>query len=865
MELIERDLPLVSLQAIFQKVDEGEGHCIFIDGEAGMGKTSLVKAFINKVKNRCNVYQGICDSLFVPRPLAPIFDIMVQLRHALPETKFRVEDRTQLFTELFHTLKNQEETCLIVFEDIHWADEATLDFIKFLARRITQLRCLFLLTYRDNEISFDHAISNLTGQLYANSFTRLHLVPLSRCAVEKLSIDKGYKGEDVYTISGGNPFYVNEILASYSTGVPDNIKDSVLSSFNRLDEATKDLWRLLAVLPTGFEITYLEKMQPAYSASANYCLDQKILIAKDGLISFKHELFRRTIENSLSPILRIELNKRILELFRESFEKNGEIERIIHHAKAANENEIVVHYAPLAAEQAAKLGAHIQASKLYLTAIEYYQDDDSSTLISFYELYAYECYLTNQVKEAIIYTGKLMHLLQSSHEIERRGNCLRLLSRLWWLDGNKKKADAYANEAVDLFMAEPISSAKAMSFSNMSQLKMLSDEHDECIYWGEKAIEMAKELGDDQILCHALNNVGTSLARIQSTRGQGNELLEQSLHIAIENSFHEHAARAFTNLGSCALVMKDYELAKNTLEAGIQYCEARDLDPWKSFMSAEKAKLHFELGNWDLARQTSEFLLHVNSEHRLTKTESLVIVSRIKMRKGEDDILPLLREAESIAVAIMDLQSLLPVLVAFLEYEWITGKMFVEHKLLDAVINMVQQRGNVFENSEFAFWLFKARNQKIRINEMHVGFELENAVTILKATTFWKDLSCPYEQAILLFELNDIEKRKALEIIDRLEATAVFEKLKFLMRTCGIKKLPKGIRKTTKSNAAHLTQRELDILEQLKEGLQNKEIGQRLFISPKTVEHHISSILFKLDVNSRAKAVQQAFRLALLN
>ncbi len=132
------------------------------------------------------------------------------------------------------------------------------------------------------------------------------------------------------------------------------------------------------------------------------------------------------------------------------------------------------------------------------------------------------------------------------------------------------------------------------------------------------------------------------------------------------------------------------------------------------------------------------------------------------------------------------------------------------------------------------------------------------------AAEIWKQLGCPYEQALTLFEGNEEDKRKALEIMDKLGATAVFEKMKFLMRAGGIKSLPKGIRKTTRANPANLTERELDVLQLMKEGLQNKEIADRLFVSPKTVDHHISSIFFKLEVNSRTKAVQEAQQMNIL-
>jgi DNA-binding CsgD family transcriptional regulator len=864
MELIERAGYLASMQHAFQNVDAGEGHCIFVSGEAGIGKTSLVREFCNRVKNKSDIFQGTCDALFSPRPLAPLYDILLQVWNNLPEYSNDMRERTKLFTEFFFEIKNKKEISVIVFEDIHWADEATLDFIKFFGRRITQLKCLFILTYRDDEIHSRHPLRNVLGQLNPDSFTRLQLLPLSREAVEKMTEEKGYKGEDVYSVSGGNPFYVNEILASYSAGVPDNIKDSILSSYNGLDENTKHVWQILSVMPTRFEMKYLEKMEPSYAASLHNCLDLQILIPKDGLIFFKHELFRRTIENSLSPLLRIELHKKILELFKESFEQNKQIERIIHHAKNANDYDTVVKYAPLAAKHASSVGAHIEASKLYLTAIEYYQDHDENMLIQLYESYAYECYLTSQIKEAIIYEGKALNVLKEKNDPEKEGNCMRFLSRLNWIDGNRKKADVYANQAIEVLSDLPPSKSKAMAFSNMSQLKMLANEHDESILWGEKAITMAKELGDEETLAHALNNVGTGQMRILSSRQKGIELLQKSLDIAIKNSYEEHAARAYTNFGSSAVEMKDYAFAKKMIGEGIQYCEERDLDSWRTYILVYKARMWMETGNWNEAYVIADDLIKDPYLRPISKIGALVIAATIKMRRGENDFLPLLVEARAKAFETMEAQRIIPVLVAFMEYEWLTGTTFIKKEDLTIALKLLDFAANLYEKSEFDFWLFRTRKEHVARKELHEAYDIHDLKSALKAANLWKQIGCPYEEALALFEGSENDKKTAIEIIHNLGAHAVYEKMKFEMRASGIKSIPRGLRQSTMSNPANLTQRELDVLELLKEGLQNKEIADRLFVSPKTVAQHISSIFFKLDVNSRAKAVQEATRLTII-
>jgi DNA-binding CsgD family transcriptional regulator/GTPase SAR1 family protein len=860
MELIERDGFLDTLRTEFKNIESGEGHCIFVSGEAGIGKTSLVKMFCKELKDKGNIYQGTCDALFSPRPLAPLYDILLQMGNGLPEIGNDITDRTAFFTRFHHRLKNEKEVSLLIFEDIHWADEATLDFIKFLGRRITQLRCLFILTYRENEIHAHHPLRTVLGQLHAGSFTRMQLLPLTKQAVEKLAVEKGYSGEDVFSITGGNPFYVNEILASYSPGIPENIKDSILSVYNRLDEKTKQLWQILSVLPTGLEIRYLEKMEPSFTAAIESCLDSKILISKNELIFFKHELYRRTIETSLSPLVRIALNKKIIDLFKESFEQRREIERIIHHAKNANEYELVAHYAPVAARQAALAGAHIEAAKLYLSAIEYYQGNDKDMLLQFYNAYAYECYLTNQIKEAIIYAGKSLHLIKEKKDTGRIADCMRFLSRLWWLDGNIKNAEDYAEQAIEVLDDQPSSHVKAMAFSNKSQIKMMLDQPAESIKWGEKAIDIAKELGDEESLSHALNNVGSVYMNFSASEQKGIEMLQQSLEIALKNSFHEHAARAYSNLGSNALKMKNYLFSKKILEEGIEYCDERDLDSWRLNNLSLLACLHLETGDWNTAYSLADNLLKNEDKPRAFRIAALIVIASVQMRRGDGDPLPLLLTAETKALETTELQRIVPSLIALLEYEWITGKNFIKPEDLNRCKHSIEQSIYTIEKNEFAFWLHKTRKEYVRLNDVYKGYDVSSVKKAQQAAVLWEKTGNTYAQALTLFEGDDDDKRKAISIVQKMGAVAICEKMKFEMRASGIKSIPRGIRKSTKSNPANLTERELDVLQLLKEGLTNKEIASRLFISTKTVDHHISSIFFKLDVNSRIKAVQEAIR-----
>jgi len=860
MELIERTDVLSLLQTEFEKTIRGEGHCVLINGEAGIGKTALVKSFCKQ--QECIIYQGSCDALFTPRPLAPLYDIIWQIKKDLWSVSHTIEERSELFLKVFYELSLHNKNILIVFEDIHWADEATLDFIKFFIRRLHQLRCLFILTYRDDDSHSGHSLKNTFGSLSPDLLTRIQLNPLSRQAVYKMAEEKGFDPEPVYAISAGNPFYVTEILASYSPGIPENIKDSILAVYNQQAEGTRNAWQMCSVIPEGLEVSRFAKLKSSWEGM-DHCFALKIIVVKNDRIIFKHELYRRTIEASLSPFKRIALNKTILELFLQTFDEK-DIERIVHYAKHANEYKTVAQYAPIAAKQAAAVGAHVEASKLFLTAIEYSEADDTDMFPKLYEDYAYECYLINQIKEAIIYEGKALKLWRQKNEIEKAGNCMRFLSRLWWFDGNRAEAEKYGREAIELLQSEPPSKAKALAFSNVSQLKMLCDEHDECIQWGSLAIDMAKEINDDEILCHALNNVGCSQWKSDYTDNAGKNILLESLNLALKHSFHEHAARAYSNIISVALMAKDYELCQEYLPGAINYCEERNLDASKNYKLYMKARILLETGNPKAAAAIAENLLSDPNQLGTAKMGSSIVMLTIKMRQGKNDILPLLLEAKNLIFKTQEHQRIIPLVIAILQYEWLSEMSMLSDKELTTSIDLVQKVTAITLNSEFDFWLKKVRKQDIQLPKLYEPYQLLKDGEVHLSASFWEKKHCYFEQAMALFEGDEEDKKAALTILQQMEANAICEKIKMEMRAGGIKKIPRGQRESTKTNPMNLTNRELDVLQLLQKGIQNKEIAQSLFISPKTVDNHISNILFKLDVNSRSKAVHEAVRLNIL-
>src|SRR4030095_12551342 len=260
---------------------------------------------------------------------------------------------------------------------------------------------------------------------------------------------------------------------------------------------------------------------------------------------------------------------------------------------------------------------------------------------------------------------------------------------------------------------------------------MLSDQFSECILWGEKAIAIAEEVDDEETLAHALNSMGSSQMLNQSSTSTGIALLEQSLAISLNNSYHEHAARAYAALGSNAVTIKDYSSAKKALEEGINYCEERDLDSLKLYMLSWKARLHLENGDWAEAFTIANNLLKRENLLPVVKIGALAVVATIKIRRGEPNVLPLLLEAKTMAFETTELQRIIPTLLALLEYEWVTGKTCIEPEALDRTINIFMQARRFSKKSRFFFWLRKVRRQH-RLDKILKGREEKISVLTMK-------------------------------------------------------------------------------------------------------------------------------------
>src|SRR5438034_2557755 len=201
MELLEREEFLGELETILSDVAAGNGRFVLVSGEAGIGKTSLVERFTAVHKAQVRVLWGACDALFTPRPLGPLYDIAQQTHGDLLALLEEEAPRASIFSAALDEMENEHTPSITVVEDVHWADEATLDLLKFLGRRINRIHSMLVVTYRDDEVGADHPLRLVLGDLPQRSVARLRLPPLSAGAVDTLAEQAGRNSEDLYQIT----------------------------------------------------------------------------------------------------------------------------------------------------------------------------------------------------------------------------------------------------------------------------------------------------------------------------------------------------------------------------------------------------------------------------------------------------------------------------------------------------------------------------------------------------------------------------------------------------------------------------------------------------------------------------------------
>jgi DNA-binding CsgD family transcriptional regulator/tetratricopeptide (TPR) repeat protein len=849
---LEREAFLEPLLTALEQAREGSGRLVFLAGEAGVGKTALVRRLCAEAGDAF-VLEGACDTLFTPRPLGPIADIAAQSGGELAELVARGARPHELLAVLRTDLRAR--ATVLVLEDLHWADEATLDLVRLLGRRIHATRGVVVATYRDDELSHDHPLRSVVGGLAgAAGVTTLRLTPLSLAAVRELATPHGVDATELYGRTGGNPFFVTEALATGVHVVPPTVRDAVLARAAQLDADARELLEAVAIVPSHADLDLLEALAGAQTVRIDACVESGMLVQTDDGIAFRHELARIAVEESVGPIRKRGLHAAALHALRE---RGDDVARLAHHAEAAGDAESALRFATMAAERAAAHGSHREAANQYARALRFGDALSLAERAALLDRRARECYLTDQSDEAIAAAEQAVQCYRTLGDPLKEGSALTWLGEILWCPGRPQEAGERAREAVEVLEREPPGRELALAYATLGERCGIARRTGDAKACGRRALELAEQLGEDGIAANAL----ILLAGIEGSCEQ----LELGLERALRADVPEQAARAFLILALLAAEDHAHARARDYVERGLEYCEDHGIELHRLYLLMSRARLELDEGRWSEAAETAATVLRIPRTSISPRICALSVLARVRARRGDPDYTPLLEEAWALAEPTGELDRLGPVSAARAEAAWLRGDPGAVARATDRALALASECGAAQVAGELALWRWRAglvEEVPVPIVEPY-RLELDGEWKL--AAALWRELGCPYDAALAVAAGADEEAlRGALDELEALGARPAAAIVARRLRALGVRGLTRGPRTSTRANVAGLTRREADVLRLLAQGLRNADIAERLFLSPRTVDHHVSAVLRKLDVRTRGEAVAAASPLGLL-
>lgn len=870
--LLERSEACSAMRSALQQVRKGQGRCVVLAGEAGIGKTSLLRAVAADTGGDWRWLQGSCDPLHTPRPLGPLVDLAHRLPPGLAHALHAGDTYNGLFPALLAWLCRSRPPSALVIEDLHWADEATLDCVRYLGRRLADAGFAIILTLRREPGETPAPLRQTLAALGGAETLHIDLMPLSPPAVAEMAARHGRPAAGLHALTGGNPFYLQQVLASAPGTVPGSLRDSVLDQAAALSPAAREALDLVAVSPGGLELALLLALQPQAAKALDEPAAKALLDVRPPSIGLRHDLARQVIEQALPPLRRWQLHQALLAQLSRMPARPGLLARRVHHAAAAGLSGEVFEMAQAAASEAEAVAAYRSAVKLLQLALEHAGEASPARRAALLDRLALRCHAVQAVDASIAARRQAVDLWKSiGHRLQAATSLAQLALQLTPDPQALPLARQALSDIDSLGTENPehlagralVASALAISLANAGHTG-------EALTHARRALHCADGSGDVDAQVHA-GGIAASVALSLAPSTAAFDRLSRCIDEAIALGRPDRAAVPMVNLASVALAHGDYARVLAVTGRGIAYVAERDLDLVRAHLLVRRALALVEVGRWDEMLATLDTLAAMPALPVKHQGSAAILRSHLDALRGGANDSALW--AAHLAASREGRADLVPAFVAIAATQaaWLRGDLRAAREL--ARQGLAEAEGP-WALGQLRAWLRRSGGQLAGDRTgTGAGTGADTAADMAARTgagehlapphraaeagdwqqahDLWLARGCRFDAALALLEGDQAARRQALALLVELGAEPAAHRLRRELSAAGLRGLSRGPYTHVKADPLGLTRREREIAELLVAGLSNAEIALRVHRSARTVAHHVSAVLTKLGLGSR--------------
>jgi DNA-binding CsgD family transcriptional regulator/tetratricopeptide (TPR) repeat protein len=522
----------------------------------------------------------------------------------------------------------------------------------------------------------------------------------------------------------------------------------------------------------------------------------------------------------------------------------------------------VLRFAPAAAEQAARAGSYREAAAQYERALRFSGNLGPGERAALLEGRSRACYLADDQLEAIDVIREAIRCRQEQGAPVQEARALTELADYLSCRGFLRESQDTVERASQLVSGHPEQREHAYVLDAAGRFGKDGDPAAR-IELARKAVVIAERFGDEHVAGHARVTLGGATAELDLDTGL--PLLEEAAEIARRSGEAEVVARALNYMGYVCAAQYRYELADAYYDAGLRHCAQHTSDLWRINILALSALSFLAQARFDDATRQALAILDDPRESPWPHHTALVVLGLVRARRGDPGAREALAETATVDLQPEEFHAIVDRAAAEAEIAWLEGKPEDVGAATDGTVEAAVERGDAEAIARLAFWRRLAGTGTGGRPGGDGPYVMALAGNWDAAAAEWSRRGEPYEAALALSLTGDVDAmRRAHTALLQIGARPLAAMVARELRGKGVRDVPRGPHAATKANEAELTRRELEVLGLVAEGLRNADIAERLFLSPRTVDHHVSAIRRKLGARTRGEAVAAAGRLGLL-